>query len=121
MHDEKREDLPELGRNNDKKQIEKSFVTQAAIISVSNFVVKIIGVVYKIPLSRILNDSMGVFNAAYSIYAMLFMISTAGLPVAVSKLVAASNERGRQREADKVYRVCLIIFGLIGLICTAFM
>ena len=121
MHDEKREDLPELGRNNDKKQIEKSFVTQAAIISVSNFVVKIIGVVYKIPLSRILNDSMGIFNAAYSIYAMLFMISTAGLPVAVSKLVAASNERGRQREADKVYRVCLIIFGLIGLICTAFM
>jgi len=65
-------------------QRQKSFVREAAIISVSNLLVKLIGVLYKIPLTNILGDGMGIFTAAYSIYAMLFMISTSGLPVAKS-------------------------------------
>jgi stage V sporulation protein B len=80
----------------------KSFLREAIILTVASFAVKIIGVVYKIPLTNILGESIGVFNAAYSIYAMLFMLSTSGLPVAVSKLVAASNEKGRGLEAKRI-------------------
>ena len=99
----------------------KSFVAEAAIISVSNFAVKLVGVLFKIPLANILGSYMGIFNAAYSIYAMLFTVSTSGLPVAVSKLVAAAAERGRRREADKVFRTCAAVFGSIGLTCSLIM
>ncbi len=98
-----------------------SFLTEALIISLSNFAVKIIGVVYKIPLAVMLGTSMGVFTAAYSIYAMLFMISTSGLPVAISRMVAASAERGRKKEIEVIYRDAIIVFGVIGLICSAVM
>lgn len=96
----------------------KSFVTEALIISLSNFIVKIIGVLFKIPMTYMLGVNMGIFNAAYSIYAMLFMLSTAGLPVAISRLVAVANEKGRPREIRRVYRLSVYMFGLIGLFCS---
>ncbi len=92
----------------------KSFVREAVILSVASFAVKIIGVVFKIPLTNILGDGIGAFNAAYSIYAMLFMLSTSGLPVAVSKLVSASNEKGRGREAKRISLLATVVFGMIG-------
>ncbi len=92
----------------------KSFLREAVILTVASFAVKIIGVVFKIPLTNILGDSIGIFTAAYSIYAMLFMLSTSGLPVAVSKMVAASNEKGRGREAKRIAFLAMIVFGIIG-------
>ena len=94
----------------------KSFLREAVILTVASFAVKIIGVLYKIPLTNILGDSIGVFTAAYSIYAMLFMLSTSGLPVAVSKLVSASNEKGRGLEAKRIYKLAMLVFGLIGFV-----
>ncbi len=94
----------------------KSFLREAVILTVASFAVKIIGVVYKIPLTNLLGESIGVFNAAYSIYAMLFMLSTSGLPVAVSKMVAASNEKGKGREAKRIAFLAMIVFGIIGFV-----
>ncbi len=94
----------------------RSFLREAVILTVASFAVKIIGVVYKIPLTNIMGESIGVFNAAYSIYAMLFMLSTSGLPVAVSKLVAASNEKGRGIEAKRIAKLAMLVFGVIGLV-----
>lgn len=99
----------------------KSFVKEALIISVSNFIVKFIGMLYKIPLATILGESMGVFNSAYSIYAMLFMISTSGLPVAISKMIAGSAKKGRLRETKKIFKMTLYAFGLVGIICSVFL
>ncbi len=96
----------------------KSFLREAVVLTCANFAVKIIGVVFKIPLTNILGDSIGVFTAAYSIYAMLFMLSTSGLPVAVSKLVAASNEKGRGNEAKRITLLATVIFGILGLLFT---
>lgn len=103
------------------KRSEKSFLVEASIISISNFTVKIIGVLFSIPLSNLLQGGMGIFNAAYSVYAMLYMISTAGLPVATSRMVAAAAKRGRRHEANRIYKLCLWMFGIIGFICASLM
>ncbi len=103
------------------KRSEKSFLVEASIISVSNFAVKIIGVLFSIPLSNLLDNGMGIFNAAYSVYAMLYMISTAGLPVATSRLVAAAAKRGRRYEAERIYKLCLYMFGIVGFVCASLM
>lgn len=98
------------------QRTDKSFLVEASIISISNFAVKIIGVLFSIPLSNLLQSEIAVFNAAYSVYAMLYMISTAGLPVATSRLVAASAKRGRAYEVARIYKLCLALFGVIGFV-----
>lgn len=104
-----------------KEKTSRSFLTQAVILSVSNFAVKIMGLLYKIPLTNILEDSMGIFTAAYSIYAMLFMISTSGLPVAISRMIAGSAQKGRLTETKKILRMSVWAFGVVGVICTLFL
>ncbi|MDD4422139.1 MAG: polysaccharide biosynthesis protein, partial [Eubacteriales bacterium] len=96
----------------------KSFVKEAAILSLSGFAVKFIGLVYKIPLTTILDESMGVFTAAYSIYAMLFMISTSGLPVAISRMIAGSAEKGRLIETKKILKMSVFMFSVVGIVCS---
>lgn len=99
----------------------KSFLVEAGIISVSSFVVKIVGVLFKIPLAVMLGSNMGIFTAAYSLYAMLYMISTSGLPVAISRMIAASDQRGRGREVQRIFRISLLAFTAIGLFVTILM
>ena len=70
-------------------QKKQSFVQGAAMLTAAVIIVKVIGALYKIPLGNILGDEgMGYFGAAYNIYALLLTISTAGLPVALSRMVS---------------------------------
>lgn len=105
---------------NIKKQ-NQSFFREALVISVSNFIVKIIGVLLKIPLTHYLGNAMGTFTAAYAIYAMLYMVSTAGLPVAISKIIAESAEKGRKKETERTFFLSTLMFGIIGLSASLFM
>lgn len=108
--------------NDNQKSESKGFVREAAILSASALAVKIIGLVFKISLTNQLQEiGMGIFNAAYSIYAMLFMISTSGLPVAISRMVASSSEKGRATEVKKILRMAIWAFGVVGAICTLFL
>ena len=73
--------------NRNKKQ---NYLAGAAILSVSTILVKIIGMLYKIPLKRLIGDAnFGYFNTAYEIYTVMLVISITGLPVAMSRLVAS--------------------------------
>ena len=67
----------------------KSFVAGAAILGVAGLIVKIIGAVYRIPLANIVGpEGMAYYEVAYPYYSWLLVISSAGLPTAVSKLVS---------------------------------
>lgn len=98
-----------------------SFLTEALIISVSNFIVKIIGVVFRIPLANLFQGNMEVFTAAYSVYAMLYMVSTSGLPVAISRTVASSHKKGKSLETKRIFEVSVILFGVVGMVFTLLM
>lgn len=90
------------------------------ILTVSTAAVKLIGLFYKIPLIRLVGiGGMAYFLAAYHIYTLLFMLSTSGLPVAVSILVAKSRAEGKNGDAERIYRISLILFSLVGVICSA--
>ena len=101
----------------ERTQKSNTFFGGAAILAVSIAIVKIIGALYKIPLGRILGDvGFGHFNNAYAIYNLLLMISTAGLPVAVSKMVSEANALGRQNQVHKVFRLSLAAFLTLGVV-----
>ena len=93
------------------------FFGGAAILAMGILVVKVIGLFYKIPLLNIIgSEGSADFNNAYNIYSVLLTISTAGLPVAVSKMVSEANALGRQNQVHKVFRLSLAAFLTLGVV-----
>ncbi len=91
----------------------QSFMSGVLVLSLSTVIVKVIGLAYKIPMIAYLGaEGMGYFNSAYEIYALLCVISTAGLPVALSMLVATSGQREGDRH--RIYRSALAMFLILG-------
>lgn len=85
------------------------------ILSISAVVVKIIGLVFKIPMLRLLgSEGMGYFNSAYEIYALLCVISTSGLPVAMSVIISRAREQGYAERVFKDSMRLLLILGGAG-------
>lgn len=88
----------------------------------SNILVKMIGMVFKIPLQRLIGlDAMSYFNAAYNIYVLFYMVSTAGLPVAISRLVATADTKKSTKEVQRIFNVSFLLFLGVGFAGTAIM
>lgn len=88
-----------------------------AILAMGIAIVKVIGALFKIPLFNILGEEGATdFNSAYSIYSVLLTVSTAGLPVALSKTVSEANTLGRYNQKQKVFRVALSAFVAMGVV-----
>ena len=106
-----------------KQSSQKStFFGGAATLAAGIIIVKLIGAFYKIPLGRILGDvGFGHFNNAYAVFNLLLMVSTAGLPVAMSKTISEANAMGRHNQVNRVFKVCLVTFLVLGAVTTAIM
>ena len=100
-----------------RNQRQNTFFGGAAILAVGILVVKLIGMFYKIPLVNIIGaQGNSDFSNAYNIYAVLLTISTAGLPVAVSKLVSEANALNRQNQVRSIFRTSMVLFLALGLL-----
>ena len=98
--------------NQSKKQ---SFLHGAALLAMATIIVKIIGAFYKIPLKMIIGDQgFGYFNTAYNIYTVLLLISTAGLPVAMSRMISEANALNRNNQIRRIYKTARAIFLTLG-------
>ena len=105
------------GRGEKLHNSSKLFFSGVLILTITNLIVKAIGLMFKIPMNHIVgDDGMGYYNSAYTIYTFLYMISTAGLPTAVSIMVAESRAAGRIRQVKRVLHVSLALFFLIGVV-----
>lgn len=99
------------------KQEKGTFFGGAAILAAGIVIVKLIGAIYKIPLYNIIGDEgTGHFNNAYVIFGLVQMISTAGLPVALSKTISEANSQGRGNQAHRTFRVALLAFFTLGML-----
>ena len=95
----------------------QNYMHGAAILAVGVVIMKILGFIYKIPLGNILGDEgFSMFTSAYNIYYVFFTLATAGLPVALSRLVAEADANGRARQEEKTFRVALVTFFVIGVV-----
>ena len=104
------------------KQKQNTMFGGVAVLAVGIAIVKLIGALFKIPLFNVLGESGATdFNNAYAIYSVLLTISTAGLPVALSKTVSEANTLGRYNQKQKVFRVALTAFLTMGLVSFAIM
>ncbi len=101
----------------------KNFVIGAFIIAISHILVKVIGALYKIPLDTYIlqTEGMGIYNSSYTIYNWLFVVSTAGLPVAISKMVAEACAQGNYNEARKIFRISKGLLLCVGIVAAGAM
>ena len=96
----------------------QSFLKGAMVLGGSMVVVRLMGMVYKILLSGMYGGvGTGLFNAAYALYNPLFMLSTAGFPIAISRMVSESMTKKRYRDVKQIHRLSVPIFVIAGLVC----
>ena len=94
----------------------QSYLKGAVILVAANALVKVIGALFKIPLANIIHEEgMAIFSTAYNLYACMFVIATAGLPVAVSKMVSASLAKRNYTETKKIFKAAVTLLTLIGI------
>lgn len=104
------------------KQKKQNFFEGAFVLILATVVVKIIGAFYKVPLKNLLGkEAMGLFTVAYNIYNVALVISTVGLPTALSKMIAEASTLGRAKEVRRIVCVGAMIFIPIGFVCSALM
>jgi stage V sporulation protein B len=94
----------------------QNFLHGTALLAMSAALVKVIGAFYSIPLKRIIgDDGFGFYSTAYEIYTLLLMISTAGLPVAMSRIISQASSLEHYRQVRKIYAVARGIFLALGI------
>ena len=95
----------------------QSFLHGTMLLALATAVVKVIGALYSIPLNAIIGEQgFGYYSTAYEIYTVLLMVSTTGLPVAVSRMISAASSLGHYRQVRRIYTVARTIFLTLGLI-----
>ena len=100
----------------------QTFLHGTALLALSTAIVKLIGAFYSIPLKAIIGDTaFGYYSTAYEIYTLLLMISTAGLPVAMSRMISQASSLEKYRQVRKIYATSRTIFLMLGLLGTALM
>ena len=104
------------------KKVHQSFALGALIMAVGMLIVKLAGAAFKIPLAYILGGvGQGYFNIAYSLYNPLYALATAGLPIAISRMVAQNMTAKRYKDVRMIHKVSVPIFIFMGLIATVLM
>ena len=97
-------------------QKKQNFLQGTALLAMATAIVKVIGALYKIPLNAIIGEQgFGYFNTAYEIYNVLLMISTAGLPVAMSRMISQASSLGHSNQVRRVYKTARGIFLGLGI------
>lgn len=110
--------MKKIGLKKIKANKKQSFIQGAAILTLCLLVVKIIGMLYKVSLSRLYGPvGAGLLGNAYELYIPLFTLATAGFPIAVSRMVSESMSKGRYKDIRRIKEVAVPFFIVAGIIC----
>ena len=97
----------------------QSLLNGALVLVLATAFVEVIGVLYKIPLTELIGTmGRGYTGTAFNIYIPVYNIAMAGLPVAISKLVAQSVAEGHFNNVKKIFRIAFRLFFAAGAIGT---
>ncbi len=97
----------------------KKVISGALSLTISGLLVKVLGLIYKIPLSYILTEEgMSYFNSAYTVYTFFYIVCTAGIPKAISILTSEAESDGDREKVKIIYRTSFTFFFLFGALTT---
>lgn len=98
---------------------QQHFLKGALVLSIAGGLSKIMGAIYRIPLARLLGgEGMALYQMAYPIYTTILSLATAGVPVAISVLVARKETEGYGGDSRRIFRLAFITLLIFGLLTT---
>ncbi len=100
-----------------KEKKSNSFVSNVIMLMISQVIIKLLGLVYRLAITNVKGFGdlgNGYYSAGYQVYAVLLILSSQGIPGAVSKLVSNKVAQGRYKEAHRIFKVSLLVFAIIG-------
>ena len=93
-----------------------NFLVQGSILAAASIISRIIGLVYRLPMTNIIGDTgNNYYSCAFEIYNIMLIISSYSLPLAVSKLVSARIAKGQRRQAYQIFKGALAFAIITGL------
>lgn len=99
-----------------------SFVKMAAILAAAGLIVRVIGFLYRLPLTNMIGDQgNGIYAAGYNVYNFFLIMSSAGLPVAISKMIAEKLAFKEYTNVKNIFRVSMLTTGFLSLVCAFLM
>lgn len=105
---------------NSKQNQKDTFIKSATILIVADIVVKILGVLFKIPLANLIGEvGMGYFQTAYDLYLPFYSVAVSGLPVLLSRLVSRAVTDKNNNKLKESISYCRLLFAAFGIIMTA--
>ncbi len=95
------------------------FLVQGSILAAASILVRIIGLIYRIPMVRIIGkEGMGYYTNAFEMYNIALILSSYSIPLAVSKLVAARRVNKEHRNSYRVFLCAMAFAAVVGLLAT---
>lgn len=99
-----------------------NFILQGGILAITGILVRIIGMIYRIPMVNIIgSDGNGIYGAAYNIYNIVLILSSFGMPMAVSKLISSRLVKGEYKNAKNIFIRAIIVSLISGGVAAGFL
>lgn len=97
----------------------KSIIGGMTVLGIAGIICKLVGVLFSIPLTYVIGaQGQGIYSAVFPTYNLLLTVSSAGLPVAVSRMVSSSLAKDNPKRAKQAFRVALAILTALGCLAT---
>lgn len=103
------------------KKKKNTFAKNVLMLMFSQVLIKLLGLIYRLAITNVKgfgDVGNGYYSAGYQVYAVLLIISSQGIPGAVSKLVSNKVAKGKYNEAHRVFKVSMVVFGIIGFLAS---
>lgn len=102
-------------RKRSRKKKAANFVVQGSILAMAGILVRIIGMLYRMPLNDIIGkQGNGYYTSAFNVYNILLILSSYSMPVAVSKMISSRIARGEYKNSSRILKAALIYATVVG-------
>lgn len=107
---------PKKSQKSSPKSGKQDFIQGAFILTVGMMIVKLVGAFFKVPLESIIGAyGMGLFNVSYHFYGPIHSLATAGLPIAIARMISEQYSKGRFRDVRRIKKLSMPIFIILGI------
>ena len=109
-----------MGETNNHNSSGKQLLKGATILAVAGIVCKVLGAIFRIPLTNWIGaEGMSYYGVAYPVYSLFLVISSAGIPVAISRMVSSRTALGEYKNAHKTFKVSIYLMLVLGVLSFA--
>ena len=101
------------------REKQASFITQGIILAAASVIVRLIGLIYRIPLANTIgDDGLGAYSNAFEVYNIALLLSTYSIPTAISKLISEREDKKEYGNSFHLLQVGLVFAAILGFLAS---